>query len=124
MYDLYITNNVFHLQNVNVICNQLMQGLIDEKFNDLNDHFALSGKAAEYYLTSNPGPIQNVQFKTDKREIYLFIARNLKKICPDLSSLQTYEERLIAEFNSIYFEFYLVEEIISTTNHLGIYTTT
>lgn len=122
IYNRYTFNNVFASNYINVVCNQLMQGLTDEKFVDLNEHFALAGDAADCYINSDPGPIVNVQFKTDEREIYIFIAKNLKKMCPTIKSMETFEERIIALFDDVYFEFYL-ESSISTTNHLGIYTT-
>ncbi len=120
-YTKYSDNQVFTTPSVNVICNQLMQGLADKAFTNLNDHFGLSGSAATHYQNDTDGPIQNIQFTTDQREIYLFIANNLKTICPSNLSLQVFEERIIAGFKDAFIEFYL-ESSITTTNKAGIYT--
>ena len=122
VYDKYSTNSVFQYLFANIICNKLMQGLINENFENFNDHFGLSGDAATCYLSSDSGPIQNIQFQTDVREIYIFIARNLQKICPELLKMQSYEERIVAYFSGFYIEFYL-EDSITTSDYFGIYTT-
>lgn len=123
VYQQYSVNDVFKPASVNVICNQLMQGLIAESFTDFNDHFALAGNAALHFENNTSGPIQNIHFKMDVREIYVFIAEKLKSICPTLLSMSLYEERLIARFSEVFIEFYLVETL-TTTNHSGIYINT
>lgn len=120
IYKQYSDNDVFASKYINVVCNQLMQGLLDADFDNFNAHFGLSGDAALCFLNEDVGPISNVQFKTDNREVYLFLAHNLSKITPDILSLQIFEERIIAEFKDSFLEFYLVASI-STSNHLGIY---
>src|SRR5690606_4367206 len=110
-YNLYSVKEVFSPSSVNVVCNQMMQGLIDQKFSNLNSHFAMAGEAAENYVNKASGPIQNVRFETDEREIYIFIANNLKKFCPQILSLQIYEEKIIAEFKDTFIEFFLMEKI-------------
>lgn len=122
VYDKYSTNNVFQYQFANIICNQLMEGLLAKEFPDFNDHFALGGAAADCFYSTSSGPIENIQFKTDVREIYIFLAQNLNKICPDLLRLETYEERIIAHFQGVYVEFYLLSSM-TTSPHLGIYLT-
>lgn len=123
VYDKYSANYVFEYLFANIICNKIMQALTDQKFDNLNDDFALGGMAADCFLNSSSGPIQNIQFYTDNREIYIFIAKNLKNFCPEVLRMETFEERIIAYFQGVYIEFYL-RPVITTTSHLGIYVTT
>lgn len=111
MYDLYSINDVFARKNINVVCNQIMTDLTNQDFADFNNHFALSGDAAFHYENATTGPIKQIQFVTDEREIYLHISRNLKRICPGLSELFTYEEKIIAKIDDVYFEFFLKSKI-------------
>lgn len=122
IYNLYTTQEVFVWKKANVICNQIMQGLTEKAFPNLNEHFALTGDAARCFESASSGPIQCVQFATDSEEIYRFLASNLKLLCPDLSTLELYQQKLVFSFSGNYFEVLKVESI-TTRNYKGIYIT-
>lgn len=123
VYDKYSVNAVFQQKFFNIICNQLMQGLLDENFDNFNDHFALSGDAADCYNTNSSGPIEQIIFKTDERDILIFISKNLPAICPSIKRMETYENRIVSYFDGVFIEFHL-ENSITTSPNKGIYTTT
>src|SRR5690625_1095369 len=111
MYDLYSINDVFARKNINVVCNQIMTDLTNQDFANLYNHFSLSGNVAFHYVNANNRYIEQIQFVTDERDIYLYIARNLKRVCPGLSELFTYEENIIDKIDDVYFEFFLKNKI-------------
>lgn len=121
IYDLYITNSVFDRNAFNVLCNQLMEQLNNQKFSDFDLHFALTGDAADCYQNSTTGPIQTVQFITDDSTIYFWLSANLKKIWTNLVQYQLFEERLICFFDHIVIEILKSESPISTTDINGIF---
>lgn len=122
-YNLYSVNDVFQDKSVNVICNKLMQGVTDQEFPDVNEHFALTGDCAVCLGINSTGPVKNIQFATDDAAIFIYLANNLKKICPEFTRVEKYETRLIAYFSGAVLEIYRRNNI-NTRSVNGIYITT
>ena len=76
-YDKFTANGVFQDQNINVLCNKILDHLGKEFTEvDLNTKFGLTGTVSKIIQGAPVTPIKCIAFATNDEEVYKYIINN------------------------------------------------
>lgn len=120
-YANYTTEQVFLDNNVNAICNAIMQRLLssfDEV--DVNANVALTGSAARIMQGAIKTPIPCLSFVISSLNIYTYLRGNINYFV-NVTSKQFYSDRFQVINQYVYLEFWFSENALSIVNLNDIY---
>lgn len=102
-YDKYTTETVFTNQNINAVCNSILQFLIDEfTLSEIETKFCLSGTVAKIIQGATTEEITVIPYVTKDLNIFSFCSNKLPKLIN--ASAVKLNDRVQLNYNGFYFE--------------------
>lgn len=123
-YELYTTESVFADNNINAICNALLDNL-ETQFSSavLNQKFGLTGTVAKTIQGATNLPVKVIPFVTNDVSIYNYLYSNIKNIITTQGVIG-FTDRFQVITSRVYIEIWKTEDPLNLVDSNGIFSQT
>lgn len=120
-YNLYTTQEVFAQEDLNIICNQIMQTLID-KFTEvtLNGFFGVTGTVAKIIQGEPNEAVKCIAFATSNADVFTLFRTDILKAIKYTGCI-LYNDKIEIITPKLYIECWFRDSAITLVNTSGIY---
>lgn len=120
MYNSYTTNGVFVEQQVNTLCDTLINHVLNVENKEI-DTLVLTGVVALIVQGATPEPVAVIPFITDDNVYFKELQQRINKIWPSCTAVH-FADRSEIICEGIFFELWYFDGTLNTTSVSGILT--